>query len=397
MPPEDPTTADPFASDFWDSDSPHLLLPPGTDATAGPPPGDLGMLCPPGSLVFPTSGSTGSPKAVVITRDAILASAKLVVRWLGIHRDDQCLLALPTYHVGGIGVIARARVAQCALHLLPGKWCPVHFSNICRDLQISITSLVPTQVHDIVQAKLHAPPSLRAVVVGGGSLSHELGRLATNFGWPVLPSFGMTETSSQIATATKTLAAPAESMPPMLPLISGWQARSTQDNRLAVRGPALAKGTLIQCPPRTRQWTFQKLPLSDGWWTTADLAKIHVDDSGQTWIQPLGRADDQIKIRGELVSLAAMQWLAEKAAADININPAHVAVTDTPDARAGSLLGLILEPQASARAPELRRRFNELAPPFARIPETHTATIPSLPRSPLGKVRRAALRSFRFP
>ncbi len=396
MRPQDPTTADPLSSDFWDSASPQLLRPPGTSSTDRPHPRDLGTLCPPGSLVFPTSGSTGSPKAVVITRDAILASAELVVRWLGIRPDDQCLLALPSYHVGGIGVIARARMAQCALHHLPGKWCPIRVSSTCRDLRISITSLVPTQIHDIVQAGMRAPPTLRTVVVGGGALSPALAQTATSLGWPVLASFGMTETSSQIATEKMTLSAPGESSPPMLPLISGWHARSTPDYRLAVRGPALAKGILTREQTRPGQWTFQALPLSDGWWTTTDLAHVRTDDNGQTWIQPLGRADDQIKIRGELVSLAAMQWLAEKAAADVNINPALVAVTDTPDPRAGSLLALILEPKASPRTSDLRRRFNELAPPFARIAATHTATIPSLPRSPLGKIRRAALRSFPF-
>ena len=64
------------------------------------------------------------------------------------------------------------------------------------------SSLVPAQVLDLVRAGLRPPPVLRAIVVGGGAISAELYRDARALGWPVLPSYGMTECCSQIATAT---------------------------------------------------------------------------------------------------------------------------------------------------------------------------------------------------
>ena len=70
------------------------------------------------------------------------------------------------------------------------------------DRGVTHTSLVPTQVHDLVKADLRAPETLKAIVVGGGHLDAATGRLARTLGWPVLASYGMTEAASQIATQT---------------------------------------------------------------------------------------------------------------------------------------------------------------------------------------------------
>ncbi len=78
----------------------------------------------------------------------------------------------------------------------------MRFAEEMNEGAVTLTSLVPTQVHDLVQCALACPPSLRAVVVGGAELDPVLGERARELGWPVLQSYGMTEAASQVATAS---------------------------------------------------------------------------------------------------------------------------------------------------------------------------------------------------
>ncbi|MES2474668.1 MAG: AMP-binding protein, partial [Verrucomicrobiota bacterium] len=151
-----------------------------------------------GHVLFETSGSTGSPKWIALSKEALLISAQAVNAHLQVTKHSCWGLALPTHHVGGFGVAARAWQAGCRMAVFAGKWNPSLFREEMAAHQVTHTSLVPTQVHDLVQAKLAAPASLRAIVVGGGHLDEATGQAARDLGWPVLASYGMTEACSQI-------------------------------------------------------------------------------------------------------------------------------------------------------------------------------------------------------
>ena len=153
-----------------------------------------------GHVLFETSGSTGTPKWIALSKDALLASASAVNAHLGVTKSSCWGLALPAHHVGGFGVAARAFAAGCAFREFGKKWNPAEFTIWLGENQVTHTSLVPTQVHDLVSAELRAPESLAAIVVGGGRLDEATGQAARNLGWPVLASYGMTEAASQIAT-----------------------------------------------------------------------------------------------------------------------------------------------------------------------------------------------------
>ncbi len=108
---------------------------------------------------------------------------------------------------------ARAFAAGCGFSEFGRRWDAPAFAAWLAENQVTHTSLVPTQVHDLVAAGVQAPVSLRAIVVGGGHLDAATGRAARALGWPVLASYGMTEAASQIATqgldSLKTLYQPA--------------------------------------------------------------------------------------------------------------------------------------------------------------------------------------------
>ena len=140
-------------------------------------------------------------KIAVLPKEAFLVSARTVNRHLKCVAEDRWLIALPLTHVAGIAVLARSFCGSFSIVKMPGAWNPKVFRNVLKTEKITLSALVPAQVYDVVGSGLSAPDSLRAVLVGGGALSPSLYRKARGLGWPLLPSYGLTELCSQVAVA----------------------------------------------------------------------------------------------------------------------------------------------------------------------------------------------------
>ena len=351
----------------WDPDGPGILLTNPRAPLADPPPP---AVLPRGHLVFPTSGSTGSgPSLVCLSIPAFLANAAAVNAWLDVRPHDVWLRALPPFHVGGLAIHARARLAGIPVIIDEERWSPSRFHSLVATHQVTLASLVPTQVHDLVAAGLEAPPSLRAILVGGGALPPTLAAAARALGWPVLATYGMTEASSQIATACP------HGDPLALQLLPCWEARIEPDNRLAIRGTPLLTGRLVH---RDGAWSLVPALTPDGYFLTNDRAALH----GRI-LRFLGRSDRVVKILGELVDLDAIERLLT----DAGMPPESGCLVPIPHPRLGTALVLLTEATASDAARWLEQAAPSL-PPFARIHEIRAGL--ALPRSLLGKLLRAA-------
>ena len=151
-------------------------------------------------VLFETSGSTGAPKRIALPKEALLVSAAAVNAHLEVTADSCWGLALPTHHVGGFGVAARAWQAGCGMVVFQGKWNPSGFRDWLGVSRVTHTSLVPTQVHDLVKQELTAPNFLKAIVVGGGHLDAATGQAARDLGWPVLASYGVCRRAHCVVT-----------------------------------------------------------------------------------------------------------------------------------------------------------------------------------------------------
>jgi O-succinylbenzoic acid--CoA ligase len=326
-----------------------------------------------GHLLFETSGSSGAPRWIALSKNALRVSAAAVNRHLAVTRASCWGLALPMRHVGGFGVVARAHQAGCGLAVFNGRWEPRVYQKWLDDHQVSHTSLVPTQVHDLAAAGLRAPASLRAAVVGGGHLDAATGRAARALGWPVLASYGMTEAGSQIATQ-QLASLTAAYAPAPLPLLPVWQAQTEDDGRLLIAGEALFSGTLVK---RDGEWVFEK--LSSSWHRTGDRVRLE-----HGMLTPLGRSDSLVKVLGELVDPQEIERellaLAEGA-----LVPGGFIVAAIPDARAGHALVPVFESSAAA-ADAILALYNTCAAGPRRVQPA--VTLPSFPRSPLGKPLR---------
>jgi len=325
-----------------------------------------------GHILFETSGSSGSAKQVAISKQALLISAVAVNARLQVSENSAWGLALPPQHVGGFGVLARAYEAACELKVFRQRWEANAFREWLKRSAVSHTSLVPTQVHDLVKSGLTPPNCLTAVVVGGGPLGVATGQAARDLGWPVLASFGMTEAGSQIAThGLEQLEAPYQSAP--LPLLPIWNARVSAGDLLEISGPALFSGYVIG---------GKFIPRAEVWHVTSDRVAL-----ANKLLVPLGRADTLVKILGELVDPVQVERELLQAG---QLTEGSFAVVAIPDARAGFILVPLFEaaadPAAIAKAVE---NYNKTAPGFRRL--APAAALAKLPRGGLGKIRRAEL------
>jgi O-succinylbenzoic acid--CoA ligase len=310
-----------------------------------------------------TSGTLATPGAsqwIAISKEALLVNAESVNRHLHARKDETWGLTLPLAHGGGLGILARAHLlGQQVVGLTPTGWDPQRLATGAWDGQL--LSLVPTQVHDLVKHQLKPPAGLRAVVVGGDRLSTELYNQGRELGWPLLPSYGLTECGSQIATATE-----ADTT---LKLLSHVTARTDQDDRLWLESAALFTG---KADILVDQLTWHPRPA--GAWATQDRAEIQNEQ-----LTLLGRLDHVVKVRGEKVDLSALELELQQ---KYNNTLIIISLTDERD---GAALWAVSETLLSLED------LNKDLLPHQKIRGVHH--VESFPRTALGKIRRGEIKA----
>lgn len=304
-----------------------------------------------------TLAQPGQSKWVALSKSALLASAAAVNQHLSIRSEESWGLTLPLAHVGGLGIVARAHLLGQKISLpMTERWD----AERMRHWQGQLLSLVPTQVHDLVQQGIKAPSSLRVVVVGGDRLSRELLEHGRQLGWPLFPSYGLTECCSQVATSLPGDVGEAT----LLPHIT---ASTDEEGRLSIASPSLFTGIARMV---NEQIEFEE--RTENQWATEDLAVITQDRK----LRILGRRDSVVKVRGEKVDIPQLEERLQK------ISPALVVLPIT-DARDGYSLWV-----ASEHALELETLNTGLLP-HQKI--RGVKVVPALPRNPMGKVKRGEL------
>lgn len=331
-----------------------------------------GLHCP--SVVFSTSGSTGAPRRIVLSKQSLLVSAAAVNEHLQVTNQSVWGLCLPWWHVGGFGVIARAYQAGCGLAVADQRWHARESYQWLCDQEVTHLSLVPTQVHDLVSIGLRAPASLSAVVVGGGRLEQSLGQAARDLDWPVLASYGMTEAGSQIATQSLSALAQSYASEP-LPILPCWQVRQGEQGRLEIAGQALFQGEMIL---DQGVWKYQ--PRNGEWYATQDCGFV---EQGQ--VRLTHRYDALVKVLGELVNPAAIESELEAAGLPVG----KFVVLAVVDARREHRLVLVHEMLNEDELSHAIKTYHQACAGFARIDECRA--LENFPRSALGKILRKEL------
>ncbi|MBX3039771.1 MAG: AMP-binding protein [Bdellovibrionaceae bacterium] len=328
-------------------------------------------------LVVTSSGTSAESwravKLVFIAKKSFLAAAQAVVTAFQLNAEDVYAQSLPDFHVGGLGLQARAFLSGGRVVSMP-PWKIENFIPFVEKESVSILSLVPAQIHDLVVAKVRAPSTVRLVFVGAGALVPAVEKEARLLGWPLVATFGMTETAAMIAGRT----AEGEGMLPF----PGVEGTLDANGLLRVKAPGLATGTLKW---KNGQSKWEVLGDSLGWYQTQDRVRF---ENGRWLIE--GRDRDFVKINGESVSVEALREIFLKGLVEKGISSSGYHLMACPDPRAGHRIVLITEPTVPLeKSSELREEYDRRVLPFERIHEI--SQVSEIPRTELGKVREGDL------
>jgi O-succinylbenzoic acid--CoA ligase len=337
-----------------------------------------------------TSGTAGRPRGVALSLAALEASARGAAERLGLHADDVWLASLSPAHVGGLALISRSVLLGCTL-VAVGPFDARSVSELIDGrggLAVTHVSLVPTQLLRLFDARADAPPpaTFRCALVGGARAPDRLVARALECGWPIALTYGLTEATSQVATAPPALVRrkPGTVGPPL----DGVEVRMAADGEILVRGATLASGYVASRGVEARgggergdDVSTEALVHADGWHHTGDLG--HIDEEGDLWVT--GRRIDRIVTGGVTVDAVEVEEALR----------AHPAVRDAgvvglPDEEWGERVGAWIELADALDLPALDAWLRERLSP-AKLPRVvHVA--PGLPRNANGKLDRKGVR-----
>lgn len=344
-----------------------------------------------GSSLTSGPGDQGTPplaRLVILGRSQLEASARGVIAALEITKTDRLGLCLPLFHVGGLSIPIRARLAGASVSCFKEAWSVSAFQKWIQS--VTVVSLVPTQIFDLVKAGVQAPSSLRVCLVGGGRLDPSVQVQAVELGWPIILSYGMTECGSTMAICR--LNSKNGGGEPQFTLLPHVKARTgSGTDRLEVKTPALMQSVLTVYEDRFSVTDFR---FGD-WYLTEDRVAL----SGKSDLALLGRVGDVVKVLGELVDLNAVEREVRSVTQQLKIDFNDVSVVANPEIRRGYELIVFLEGKLSALDQEfelqtIKALIDQRLTGVQRIAEVHV--IDRFPRTPLGKIIKAELAKLKL-
>ncbi len=324
--------------------------------------------------VLLTSGSTGAPRPVPLTRENLLASARGVAERLRLDPADRWLASLALAHVGGLLLLFRgAVVGSATVFDAPGRFDAHRFLDLADRGEVTHASLVPVMLQRLLEARggAPAPRGLRTLLLGGAATPRPLLEEALRLRWPVALTWGMTEATSQVATAPpdQVRRKPGTVGRPL----SGVSVRVVK-GALEVAGPTVAP--------------LPEVAQRGGWHATGDLG--HIDAEGDLWIT--GRASDRIISGGVTVEPGEVE-----AVLATHPEVREVAVVGHPDPTWGERVVAHVVPTGEGPLDETSLDAHAragLAP--AKRPR-EWVRVEALPRNANGKVDRRALQASSPP
>ncbi len=316
-----------------------------------------------------TSGTSGEPRRVSITFENFRASALAAGRRLSLRPSDRWLASLSLSHVGGLALVSRAAILGSCL-LLDGRYETNRLRELLTRGEFTHAALVPVMLHRLLEGWGGGlpPDSLRCLLIGGAAAEEALVERALTLGFPLALTYGLTEATSQVATAPPELvrAKPGTVGAPL----PGVDVRIAPGGEILVRGPTVA--------PSQRG--------ADGWLHTGDLGRL--DGDGHLWVT--GRISHRIVSGGVNVDPAEVEAVL-RTHPDVR----DVAVVGVPDPEWGErvVAALVVDDRPRIRG-ELDRLARQVLSPAKRPRDFRV--VGSLPRNSNGKVDREGVRAL-FP
>ncbi len=309
-----------------------------------------------------------STKLFALRVDSVLSSAERFNHFF--QADSHCRwgIVLPTYHIAGLSILARANKAQAPYFCT--EWNPHSIAPWLEQNQISFLSLVPAQVFDLVQRQVKSNEFLKKVFVGAGRMSESLRNDFVKLGWPLVETYGMTETCSMIAVKEND---------DYFKVLPGIQLR-IEDELLQIKCSSTAHSSIQKRDGRI------EVRLLEDWIKTDDRVILFEDK-----LKFLGRSTDYLKISGEGVSLLELRDQLETILSGLKIKGTSVYLQALEDARCENILVLVVDKSlASESVKTIVTEFNQIVRPYEKIRQV--VQLNEIPITELGKIKKQELK-----
>ena len=241
-------------------------------------------------LIVNTSGSTGTPRAVMLTGGNLAAAVLASRKRVDLRAGDVWLASLPLYHIAGISILLRCLQAGASV-LLQERFEVDRVWSSLLARKVTHLSLIPAMLEGLMAAApgRSPPASLKVVLLGGGAIPESLVHRAVDSGWPVCPTYGLSENASQVATLCTAsrdwvagdMGAPLDGI--RVEIIDAAGRSTEGQGRIRISGPTVMAGYL------SSGWSTGD-GLDNRGFSSADLG--YLDERGHLHV--LGRLDDVI-------------------------------------------------------------------------------------------------------
>lgn len=349
-------------------------------------------------VVLWTSGTAGRPRGVALSWANLEASAHASAWRLGLGPSDLWIASLSPAHVGGLALVTRSLLLGGALATASSRGVPrisalLDGGDVLQESGRVPThlSLVPTQLLRLLDYRAGAqpPPGLRCALVGGAHAPATLVSRALDDGWPLALTYGATEMSSQIATATpaETRARPGTVGKPL----PGVEVGVAEDGTLRARGPTRALGYvgagadgMVADAVSAHAAGEDGGGLCDeqGWYHTGDFGRYDSDG----YLRIVGRRIDRIVSGGVTLDAVEVEEVLRSHPAVVD-----VCVVGLPDEEWGERVAAWVEPASTGCSVEALERFARPRLSAAKRPRVWRLE-GEIPRNPNGKAMRSEVR-----
>lgn len=304
-----------------------------------------------------TSGSTGLPKTIQLTRHQMEISAKATGQALHLQKGDGALVCLNTAYIAGIMMLVRGLTLEMDLILVTPTSSPLQEVNASQ--QIDFAAFVPLQLHTMLleqkEETIQKLNRMKAIIVGGAAVNAELELLIQSLTVPVFSTYGMTETVSHIA----------------LRRLNGSE-RQTEYKTVP--------GVLIGTDERGCLKILSPATLNE-WIQTNDVVELTSPDRFQ-W---LGRADYTINSGGVKIQPEKLESVLEKILPENGI--ANFFIAGLPHPQLGEAVTLFVEgPMLSFDLSQMKALITERF----HFPKA-IIVLNTFPKTPTGKTNRAKI------
>ena len=260
-----------------------------------------------------TSGSTGIPKTISLTRQQMEASARRTIKLLKLQKGDCAFVCLNTEYIAGMMMLVRAFMAEMSIIIVDPVSNPL--SLVSREEKIDFASFVPMQLQTILEEMPDALEQLnqmKGILVGGAPISATLQREIQRIKPAVCLTYGMTETASHIAVRRLNGSEATD----YFQVLDNIQIGIDKRGCLTIKGDITKNEQLI----------------------TNDIVEL-LTPTRFRWI---GRVDNTINSGGVKVQIESVEEAIAAALAEIDPSPSFF-VAAQPDELLGEKIVLIME------------------------------------------------------